>query len=105
MGKYKFNPLVRYKFDQVKGNEDGGGTGTGGGNGGGSVLEGCTCDDILLFLTDIRDQIKEIKLSQNIEYFLYWEDLRFNYDNPIQPYWEDSAVNYENPDQPDWITE
>jgi len=27
MAKYKFNPLVRYKFDQVKGSEDGGGTG------------------------------------------------------------------------------
>ena len=140
MGKYKFNPLVRYKFDQVGSNGDGGG----GGNttpqqqleAGISMeiagtklnfrfdpdffkvdslnrltlnvsndLDTCSCADLLEILKKIQKQVNEIQKTLNPEieeYWLYWEDLEINYDNPIQPYWEDLSNNYEDPNQPYW---
>ena len=97
-----FNPFLEYGFQLY---DDGNGNGNGSGSG--SDMSGCTCNDILLYLKDIRDRLKRIEQevgieTEPVEYDLYWEDLSINYENPIQPYWEDLTVNYEHQNQPNW---
>jgi len=113
---YRFQPLLDYTFQQYDDEPTDGGNGQGqngqngqnNGQGGAGTVANCTCNDILLYLKDIRDGIKQIKEFLGIQepepvvYDLYWENLAVPYDNPIQPFWENLAVPYDNPTQPTW---
>ena len=102
---YRFQPMLDFTFQQY---DDDPTNGQNGQNGQGSGIGDCTCNDILLYLKDIRESIKQIKEFLGIQepepvvYDLYWENLEVPYDNPIQPFWENLAVPYDNPTQPTW---
>jgi hypothetical protein len=103
MGKYIFNPLGRYLFDLNKSSNSE--KTPDNNNGNTDVLTGCNCEEILLYLKDIRDRLKRIEDKLNlekVEYYLYWKNLEVNYDNPIQPYWKDLNNPYDNPNPPNW---
>lgn len=97
---YKFQPLLEYNFQEVEETINGGINGS-------SDMDSCTCADILQYLKKLQEQIlklqklqlKELKSEQ---YKLYWENLQYPYNNPIQPFWEQQEFVMTNPNQPHW---